>query len=244
MSKKICTFFGMREVIDMDFGKNCREYIRKVIEENKSVEFWFFIKGQSHYIFLNELLVIKSQYPEKEILIKRVFKGICSEDRVECINADKDSFRQFVSEPFDDAIYAEPYSGKDANNENAFLRHFNHTIDWYLKQCNVIFLYCYPQLRTSETSHIEKILKKDKEIINLTNDKTAKKILRYIGQLSERERFMMKKAADGCRLSVIAKELNLSLWYVSARIQRKSMEIINKLEVRTKNNYISISNDL
>jgi len=42
---KICTFYGMRDIVDVDFADKARDAITRLVEENESVEFWFHITG-------------------------------------------------------------------------------------------------------------------------------------------------------------------------------------------------------
>ena len=235
-----CTYYGMREVIDIDFRQKAKTEIEKVVREYDSIEFLFYICADTYYLFLMEVLAAKSKYPEKEILIKRVL-GINDEDGSEENTMGiylKARFNESVPHSmFDDVIYAPRYTGKALENQSAFIRRFQFIQNWLLDQCDYIFSYEYPELFSTEAINLKRLYKKGKNILPLISDETSSLILEYIYELEGRERLVLEELMAGKTMAEIAREFKVS----NSAIDGSVTKATRRIRERLRRNYIKRS---
>lgn len=220
---KRCTFYGMREILDVDFSEKIRKALTRLAEENDSLEFWFHITGTSYEIFLMEALALRTRYPDKKISLVYV-----SEMNPECSNEENPLGTYFYKRYmktlplsfFDYVVFAPEYTRKSTKERADFMRIFHHTQSWLIDQCDILIAYEYPELFSSEATFLKRFSKKVSEVIPVMNEETSSRIVSYIGELEEKERSIMNELLSGLKVAEIARNRKVSQNAIDGKINR------------------------
>lgn len=229
---KRCTFYGMREIIDVDFCDKVRKTLTRLAEENDSLEFLFHITGASYEVFLMETLALRTQYPDKDISLVYI-----SEINPECssgVNPLGTYFyrRYSLTTPFsfyDKIFFAPEYKMQKYDGRRDFMRVFHHTQSWLVEQCDVLIAYEYPELFSSEATYLKRYSKKVKEVISLTNEETSERIVSYITELEDKHKTIMDELLSGMSVAEIAKRRKVTNTAINTKIDRMTRIIKDKL---------------
>lgn len=220
---KRCTFYGMREIFDIDFLEKLRKELSSLAEENDNLEFWFHITGKSYEVFLMEALALRTRYPEKKISLVYV-----SEINPDCSNEENPLGTYFCkrytkSLPlsfFDYVVFAPEYKSKSDKGRTDFMRIFHHTQSWLIDQCDILIAYEYPELFSSEATYLKRYSKKVDKVISVTNEETSRRIISYIGELEDKHRGIMEELLLGMKVSEIASKRKVTKTAIDGKIDR------------------------
>lgn len=225
-----CTFYGHRSVYDADLRMRMHREIERVIEENDSLEFLFYLKDATYLMFLSEIMLLKAAHPEKEIRLIKVISP--EEDPTTDIAIKRLYFvNRYDSELplsiFDGLNVAGAYKGKAKKDSPGYMMLRFHSIErWIFAQCDVIFTYCYPAFAESESFEIELLEKKDKKkVIPLTSEKTTNRIIELANGLDERNRDFLTKLWKGESYAQIGIKYGITGGAVKGAASRASRQI-------------------
>lgn len=230
---KICTFYGMRDIVDVDFIGKAREAIRTVVEENDSVEFWFHITGDSYNAFLAQVLALRTCYPEKHIslvYVSEIDPKTGSKENPLGIYYSKRYQKTLPLSLFDKVIFTPPYIGKSKNPDEDSMRRFHHTQSWVIDECDVLISYVYHELFESESTFLKRYSKKVEKVVSLTCEDTTGRILSYIANLEEKDRMILEDLLGGLKVSEIARNRNVSNSAIDTKINRAGRNLKERIK--------------
>ena len=234
--KKVrCTFYGLRSIYDADLQERMHEAIKKVVEENESLEFLVYLKDTTHLMFLAEAMQLRTAYPEKQIGITKVG---APDDEHEA-NENTMNRLSFLNryDPdlplsiFDGLIIADEYSGKAKKDTPGYMMHRVHSIQrWIFAQCDIIFAYDYAAFADSETFELDMLRKnKEKTVIDLGSKRTEERIIELAEGLDEKRRDIMKRLWEGASYAQIAIKYGVSGTAIKNTASKASREIRESL---------------
>ena len=220
---KICTFYGMRDIVDVDFADKARDAITRLVEENESVEFWFHITGTSYEVFLMETLAVRTHYPDKNIslvFVSEINPQTGSEENPLGTYFYKRYMKSVPLSFFDKVIFAPEYRSKSEKTRHDYMRIYQHTQSWLIEQCDVLIAYEYSELFSSEATYLKRFAKKVDDVISLTNEETSQRIVSYISELEDKERGIMEELLSGKKVAEIARGRKVSQTAIDGKIDR------------------------
>lgn len=220
---KRCTFYGMREIVDVDFPEKVRRTLTRLVEDNDALEFWFHITGKSYELFLMEALALRTRYPDKKISLVYV-----SEINPDCSNEEnpmgtyycKRYMKSLPFSFFDYVVFAPEYKSKSKNARTDFMRIFHHTQSWLVEQCDVLISYEYPELFSSESTYLKRHSKRVDDVISITNEETSRRIISYIAELEDKYRTIMEELLSGMKVSEVASKRKVTKAAIDGKIDR------------------------
>lgn len=223
MEKKTvrCTFYGLRSIYDVDLRDQMHDAIKKVVEENESIEFLIYLKDSVNLMFLTEAMLFRTSHPEKNIKVIKVG----APDDEHPVNENTMKRLSFLNryDPdlplglFDGLVIADEYSGKAKKDNPGYMMHRVHSIQrWVFAQCDTIFTYDYAAFADSESFEIDILRKnKDKTVIELGSKRTEERIIELAEGLDEKRKDILKRLWEGASYAQIAIKYNYG---VSAEI--------------------------
>ena len=222
------TFYGMREIVDVEFADKAREAIRQLIEENDRLEFWFHITGKSYYRVLMEVIALRTCYPQKSISIVNVLENdpeIGNKDNPMGIYYRNRFGPKIPLSLFDRVVVAPFFDCGDSSKPGANMRRFHHTQNWIVEQCDVLISYEYPELFSSESTFLKRYSGKVDMVVSLISEETSAKIVKYISELPEKEKNIMESLLAGKKMSEIAKESKVTKSAIDGKAERAARRI-------------------
>lgn len=230
-----CTFYGLRSIYDADLKERMHEAIKKVVEENESLEFLVYLKDTTHLMFLSEAMKFRTAYPEKQI---RITKVGAPDDEHE-VNENTMKRLSFLNryDPdlplviFDGLVIADEYSGKAKKDTPGYMMHRVHSIQrWIFAQCDIIFAYDYAAFAGSESFELDMLRKnKDKTVIDLGSKSTEERIIELAEGLDEKRKDILKRLWEGASYAQIAIKYGVSGTAIKNTASKASREIRESL---------------
>lgn len=237
MEKKTvrCTYYGLRSVYDVDLKERMHEAIKKVVEENESIEFLVYLKDNAYLMFLSEAMQFRTAYPEKKI---KLIKVVAPDDdhpsnensmkRISFLNRFDSDLPLSI---FDGLVVTDEYRGKAKKDSPGYMMLRVHSIQrWIFAQCNVIFTYDYDVFADSESFEID-ILEKNKEktLIPLASEQTKNRIMELAEGLDEKRRDIMKRLWEGASYAQIGIKYGVTGTAIKNTAHKASREIRESL---------------
>lgn len=152
---KRCYFLGMDVVFDAELVPQLYELCKQVVEENDSVEFWFYYGEDRSFVSSCLALVIhlKTNYPDRDVKIVRVFDPLKNDTPA-------DWFQQAYNSSFprcipDKNVFAPAMDGAAAQGEHSYVQQAHKIERWILREMDLVFAYYYPNLEDSVIARIE-----------------------------------------------------------------------------------------
>lgn len=180
----VCSFIGHENVYDLDMDSRIHAVVDRLVTEHKAVDFLIYPKGVFSYIFLLEVLKIRTQYPQKVTII------FVSE------YSSPENMRSYERSYFyiSDKIVA-PNIPESKKNDPT-LEH-KKMLQWIIQSSTHIISYFYDTLHDTNnlSVHGEKTLE-----ISLTTRETKAAILEASSLMNENEQLIFQKVNDGCTL--------------------------------------------
>lgn len=230
-----CTYYGYREVYDVDLLTRMEEEIGKIIEANEQVEFLFHTTGAAYSAFMTAVLAAKAKYPGK---VTTVYIAELNEEHGSFVNPKGAYFYYRYSgiwpfALFDEHRFAPEYAGKSTSDTpgNNMIRD-RSVLHWLFSLCDYVLTCCYPGLDETENTEIGRLEKREKPTtVSLASAEISERAVSYIEDLEEREKGMLKGLLANKTLKEVGKEFGVTSSRVGQVAGRASKHIRDRLRI-------------
>ena len=204
------------------------ETITEICSADDHVEFWMY--ACNDYLTEDAVRIIselKNTFPKKALLITFVADPLqVSEDDISQSNFL--AFRGFLSDTFDQIVYAPLFLGKCEQLEKRFIQHHNKILRWMYRSCTDIVAYYYPNLPHERLHFTRMVLSHNSNLTvhHLYDKYTYNHIGELIEQLPPRRKYVIESLNCGKTYRALADEFGVSY----NRVQQMAADAERKIK--------------
>ena len=137
-----CYFIGHKDIYDEGLAKKLAIELEKLVQLDDALECWFYTyTGEGYFRLCTALAIwLRTKYPHKQITIIKAFdaRDGLAPNREYSFEIDGDFPRCMA----DKNVYVPLV---DRCHDKSFMYYINRVDHWLIKQCDYLFVYCYPE---------------------------------------------------------------------------------------------------
>lgn len=209
-----CYFIGHKDIYDEGLAKKLAIELEKLVQLDDALECWFYAYTGEGYFRLCIALAIwlRTKYPHKQITIIKAFdaRDGLAPNRDYSFETDGD-FPRCIA---DKNVYVPLV---DRCRDKSFMYYINRVDHWLVKQCDYLFMYCYPDAERKIYNQ-SFYTKEGATVIRLDFEQTQDLIQEArLKVLSDRDRSILRMLEEkGMTHEEIAQAVGLSIKRIAA----------------------------